>query len=170
MTDAGIGEINASTLFAALIAFGQLRFPLLFYPMALAQYAQAKVSANRVEKFLKLKEVKNDQSFYNREDESLERGSVNFKDATIYWRDPNVPLQDASDHARSDSSSLSGSSHSRGSLKNDIKGNDKTKSETNVDDTEEEELRYPQAILSNLSFSVKSGELVAVIGRVGSGR
>ena len=28
------GNITASTLFAALVAFGQLRFPLLFYPMA----------------------------------------------------------------------------------------------------------------------------------------
>merc|ERR1719421_2417231 len=30
------GEIKASTLFAALAAFSNLRFPLMFYPMALA--------------------------------------------------------------------------------------------------------------------------------------
>jgi ABC-type multidrug transport system fused ATPase/permease subunit len=40
-------SITASTLFAALVAFDQLRFPLLFYPLALAQLAQARVSAGK---------------------------------------------------------------------------------------------------------------------------
>ena len=50
-------DISASTLFSALVAFDQLRFPLLFYPMALAQLVQAKVSAARVEVFLGLNEI-----------------------------------------------------------------------------------------------------------------
>merc|ERR1740130_2279563 len=42
------GDIKASTLFAALAAFSNLRFPLMFYPMALASLAQARVSRTRL--------------------------------------------------------------------------------------------------------------------------
>lgn len=49
--------MRASVLFAALTAFDQLRFPLLFYPMALANYSQAKVSAQRIQAFLSMTEI-----------------------------------------------------------------------------------------------------------------
>jgi ABC-type multidrug transport system fused ATPase/permease subunit len=52
------GEAEASVLFAALVAFGQLRFPLLFYPMALAQLAQARVSITRIAEYMVMSEVK----------------------------------------------------------------------------------------------------------------
>ena len=51
------GEITAAILFAALSAFGQLRFPLMFYPMALASYAQATVSISRVAAYLSMSEL-----------------------------------------------------------------------------------------------------------------
>ena len=41
-------NISASTLFAAIVAFDQLRFPLLFYPVSLAQLSQASVSAAQI--------------------------------------------------------------------------------------------------------------------------
>merc|ERR1719267_302821 len=50
-------EMDASTLFAAITAFNQLRFPLLFYPMFFAQYVQAKVSLQRLADFLMMSEV-----------------------------------------------------------------------------------------------------------------
>ena len=50
------GEIRASTLFAALTAFGQLRFPLMFYPMALNGLAQFRVSRTRVASLLAMPE------------------------------------------------------------------------------------------------------------------
>ena len=37
-------SVSASILFASIVAFDMLRFPLMFYPLALAQYAQCKVS------------------------------------------------------------------------------------------------------------------------------
>ena len=51
------GEIKASTLFAALAAFSNLRFPLMFYPMALASLAQARVSRTRLAGLLALAET-----------------------------------------------------------------------------------------------------------------
>jgi len=53
--------MRASVLFAALTAFDQLRFPLLFYPMALANYSQAKVSAQRIQAFLSMTEIQKQQ-------------------------------------------------------------------------------------------------------------
>jgi hypothetical protein len=50
-------DISAATLFSALVAFEQLRLPLLWYPVSLAQLAQTKVSAARDELFLGLKQV-----------------------------------------------------------------------------------------------------------------
>jgi ABC-type multidrug transport system fused ATPase/permease subunit len=141
-------EITAATLFAALVAFDQLRFPLLFYPVSLAQLAQAKVSAARVQKFLEMKEVGN-ESFagggsYSRMDEGA--GEIRLQNATIYWSDPNIPLEETQ--------------HSRRSSRNN-------------DDTETSEnppMRYPKPILSNVSLHIRPGELCAVVGRVGSGK
>ncbi len=51
------GNVSAPTLFTALTAFGQLRFPLMFYPQALIALSQAKVSIQRVADFLALEEI-----------------------------------------------------------------------------------------------------------------
>jgi len=158
------GNISASTLFAALIAFGQLRFPLLFYPMTLASYSQASVSAKRIEDFLSLKEVRNDATIYNRDDESLKSKSrdggsgisIALNDVQIFWQDPNTSLEEHND------------SHHDG----DDNENEKSHNDNNSDalNNDQEKLSYPQPILSNVSLDVKTGELAAIIGRVGSGK
>ena len=51
------GDVRPSILFAALAAFNQLRFPLMFYPMTLAQYATMKVSQTRLAEFLSMPEL-----------------------------------------------------------------------------------------------------------------
>jgi ABC-type multidrug transport system fused ATPase/permease subunit len=179
------GTPSASTLFAALTAFGQLRFPLLFYPMALAQYAQASVSAKRIEAFLRMEEVgtgepvgdvapdsketegKEKAGIYNGKlQESLKVGEVTVKDVTIYWRNPDIPLPVGDDA----SSTLDQSIHSVGSKKSD--GSSKKVVQSNVDVEIESvpELRYPQPILSSVDLDVSPGELCAIVGRVGSGK
>jgi len=163
--------INASTLFTALVSFDQLRFPLLFYPMALAQLAQAKVSAQRVEAFLRLGEVSTSASAsdgkasYTLNDDALKKGEINATDVTIYWGDPTVPIKNSD--ADDGLSSLDGSSHSRSSKKS-------SKVDTNSageDDAEGTEvLRYHKAVLSEINLNVVPGELCAIVGRVGSGK
>ena len=155
------GNINASTLFAALVAFGQLRFPLLFYPMSLAQYAQASVSAKRIEAFLKLNEVRNDKEVYDRDSEDLSTGEVVINNATIYWGDPNVPIPVTDD-----------SSHSSiGSSANSKTGRRKSNQDDyNVIAEEEPEMRYCKPIVNDVNVNIYQGELLAIIGRVGSGK
>jgi ABC-type multidrug transport system fused ATPase/permease subunit len=162
-------DIRPSTLFASLVAFNQLRFPLLFYPMALAQYAQAKVSAIRLEAFLGLREIgssmkeKESKDNYSRESPDCPIGGISIEDATIYWGDPSVPII-PSGSAHPDS--LDGSTHSNKS------GRSSSLKKSDKQFVDEEEttpvLSYPHAILRDLSLNVAPGELCAVVGRVGS--
>ena len=154
-------NISASTLFAALVAFDQLRFPLLFYPISLAQLAQASVSAGRVQTFLRMKEVSVEiegDGVYERDPD--QPGSIRLEGATVYWSDPSVPLVDDSKHSKS--------TEARG---------DQTDGEDDITTKSMEEggngsghLRYPKAVLRDMTMEVSTGELCAVVGRVGSGK
>ena len=77
-------------------------------------------------------------------------GEIDIKNATIYWSDPNIPLDDTQHSRRSSKSSK----------------NEGTDTDAETEGAE----RYPKAILSDLSMNIKSGELCAVVGRVGSGK
>lgn len=178
--------IKASHLFAALVAFDQLRFPLLFYPMSLAQLAQAQVSAKRLENFLGLKEITRkekrksekkvnntgsevaDEPSYNSEDTSIKTGEIMLKDTTIYWRDPLIPIK-TSNSDDDNSNSLINESERSIKIKVSLKeeGDDRVDSESQ---TEERKLTYPKAIMSNMSLNIEPGELCAIVGRVGSGK
>jgi ABC-type multidrug transport system fused ATPase/permease subunit len=163
-------KITASTLFTALVAFEQLRFPLLFYPVSLAQLVQARVSASRVEAFLSLKEVStfstatDGNAAYSLGDESLKNGEIQASNVTIYWGDPNVPIKSTDDD--DNGSMLDGSNHSKSSRKSK-KSVDK---EGDNDAEATGELRYPKAILTGVNLKIVPGELCAIVGRVGSGK
>lgn len=153
-------EISASTLFAALVAFDQLRFPLMFYPMALAQLVQAKVSAARVEVFLGLKEIAHGEAMgggtYVREKNS--EGEITLDKAEVYWSDPDVPVDIPQDKSDDDSMSVTSRDTS-------------DKGSSNLDlESEPQGPVYPKAALKGISMEVKKGELCAVVGRVGSGK
>jgi ABC-type multidrug transport system fused ATPase/permease subunit len=151
-------DIKASTLFSALVAFDQLRFPLLFYPVALAQLAQAKVSAARVQTFLELPQV-GDQNLLTENGETTSSqdtasktkgvyvrklttgvgGSIVLDGATIYWNDPEVPLEETQ--------------HSRKSVQN-------SNADTDLESITKP--RYAKPILNKISMSVQPGQLCAV--------
>lgn len=149
-------NISASTLFAAIVAFDQLRFPLLFYPVSLAQLSQASVSAARVQNFLGLKEIGSADTIgnatYERVDDvgGLGGGQIEIQDATIYWSDPNIPLDVTQHSKRSD--------------------NDGKSVDTVPEAIEGEAVRYAKPILENLNMTVSPGGLCAVVGKVGSGK
>ena len=177
-------EIKASTLFAALVAFDQLRFPLLFYPVALAQLAQAKVSAARVQTFLQLPEVgaalalpaptankknKEDNDDAPRELEGKYvreltpategAGDIQLQDTTIYWNHPDVPLDDSTHHSRKSKKSSAGSDDEKSS-----------RSLTEPSASFAEAPRYAKPILNRVNMTVQPGQLCAVVGRVASGK
>lgn len=169
-------EISASRLFAAIVAFDQLRFPLLFYPMSLAQLVQAQVSAARLEIFLGMGEIviggATGKGTYKREKGA--GGGISLKDAEIYWSDPSIPLESTIDD---DNTSVDSTDKSLGvsteKLSDDgstSTGKDSTTKK--VDDLEDPTavLNYPKSALKNVNIEIKTGEICAVVGRVASGK
>ena len=51
------GEFTAAVVFTALAILNQLRFPLMFYPMVISQLADARVSLERLNKFMRQPEL-----------------------------------------------------------------------------------------------------------------
>eukprot|EP00980_Cylindrotheca_fusiformis_P028175 scaffold22585_cov149-Cylindrotheca_fusiformis.AAC.5 len=173
-------EITASRLFSAIAAFDQLRFPLLFYPAALAQLVQAKVSAARLEIFLGMGEIvvggATGKGTYKRENGS--GGGITLKDAEIFWRDPSVPLANPGDDDTVDEKSDADSTQKSVGISID-KLSDEGSASTNQDGSEKkvidpenpkEELTFPKSALKNVNIEIKTGELCAVVGRVASGK
>jgi len=154
---------TASTLFAAIVAFDQLRFPLLFYPMTIAGWAQAKVSLERISQFLGMKEVNtdSDNKQYVRRLEG--DGKIIVENATLYWRDPTMPM--------TREELLSKENNSKSSLLSldnaSTHGSNTSKSGTPDDHPE---LIYAKPVIQHASMKVESGQLCAIIGRVGSGK
>jgi ATP-binding cassette subfamily C (CFTR/MRP) protein 1 len=166
---------NASTLFAALAAFDQLRFPLLFYPVAFAALAQAGTSAARVENYLNMKEVGKGEytggGHYTRDETAIlhdeekesvsgQAGEIIVKNATIYWSNPNIPLAELADD---DNTSVASSNDTK------LERENSTKSVT-AELEEGSTKRYPKAVLNDVSLHVNPGELCAVVGRVAAGK
>jgi ABC-type multidrug transport system fused ATPase/permease subunit len=166
-------DISASRLFASIVAFDQLRFPLMFYPMSLAQLVQAQVSAARLEIFLSMGEIAGNgasgKGTYNRE--RCSKGGVTIKDADVYWSDPEVPLDSKAIKTESSGpddtteKSLAQSSDDDGSVATATDDSGKP-----LSDDENGGLHYPKAALKNLNLTIENGELCAVVGRVASGK
>ena len=168
------GTISPSILFSSIVAFDLIRMPLMFYPMALAQYVQCKVSLKRVGAFLGYGEV--NQKGYTR---NLDKeGEIAIENATFYWMDPNTPVPRS---ALKQDSSTDGSSHSSG--RNPKKGkslrhlisyrstaDQSTKDSTTDTEHPEDELVYPSAVMTDVNIKVPNGFLCAVVGPVGSGK
>jgi ABC-type multidrug transport system fused ATPase/permease subunit len=155
-------DISASVLFSALVAFDQLRFPLLFYPMALAQLVQARVSAARVEIFLDLSEIGTKdnagEGVYQRE--HSDEGSIIIENAEVYWGDPRVSVDKTVEiDIKDDTSTAMSTDDNRSSA-------DSSDTESGLGDG----IDRPRAVLSNINMKVSSGELCAVVGRVASGK
>ncbi len=143
------GEVRASTLFAALAAFGQLRFPLLFYPMAFAQLAQAKVSVGRVSEFLSLEEVKSAR---------VAGGdcSVSISNATYWWENPSREKEPEKDEG--------------GKKKGKKKSKAAATKPEDANGDAPKEVKEKTPTLQSIDLSISKGSLVAIVGRVGSGK
>lgn len=164
------GEIKASTLFAALVAFEFLRYPLLFYPMALALLAQARISLNRVADFLDMPEttdgIKGTYSYLQNDDDDnddekdakIENGEIYMKDALSYWSDPENPTTFNSRSSMSSKSSVISTSSSQQEGSSAAAASELGSS------------LHLRPAVSNSSMNVKPGELCVVVGRVASGK
>ena len=68
-------EMTASKAFTAILLFGMLRMPLIFYPMILIQFVAARESWRRIDKFANLDEI---QEGYYKPNEGANEGDERF--------------------------------------------------------------------------------------------
>ena len=176
--------VTAAILFAALSAFGQLRFPLMFYPMALASYAQATVSVSRVAAYLSMSELQQglvkDKPEPSKGASSVANGNGNNKDTgkpedrdtkavirvengSFYWEKPGTKEKVSYFLSKGKGKGNSG--------KEQKKTEDEEKAVVvDVEKGEAESSGEANAILENIDLSVGDKSLTAIIGPVGSGK
>lgn len=161
------GTVTAAILFAALSAFAQLRFPLMFYPMALASYAQASVSVSRVAVYLSMSELQQRELGQGKRDEEYDVGGngngIESKEANVVLRVHHASF---------------GWSKSEAKLGLKHEGNDtaelRKKRKPNGNGLIEQETGSAgtgsHPVLKDISVSIKDKSLAAIIGPVGSGK
>jgi len=74
-------NLTASKAFSVIALFNIMRFPFAFLPMGLVQYAQAKIAADRITRYLRLPKLEK----YVDMDEELPEGGIIIDDATFSW-------------------------------------------------------------------------------------
>lgn len=148
--------INPSTAFTTVALFNIMRFPFAFLPMGFLQFIQAKISVNRLRGYFDLPELQDNVSSDlppNAEEGSPEsqEGSITMRNASFGWVNPDVETGPLT-----------------GEKKKKKKGGKKEKEKIDTESEEKESINT--TILDDLTCTIKSGELVAIVGEVGCGK
>jgi len=149
-------EITAAKAFTTIALFNIMRFPFAFLPMGFLQYIQAKISIRRIGAYMDLPTLADcvvPQAPPSAEDGSPESqvGSITMQKASFGWINPK---------------------EERGPLQfGPVKKKKKKSKKEEVEETEVESIDQQKfTTIEDISFTIKTGELVAVIGEVGSGK
>jgi ATP-binding cassette subfamily C (CFTR/MRP) protein 1 len=183
------GNVRASVLFAALAAFNQLRFPLMFYPMALMSYMQARVSRARVASLLAMPETVAKQQ----EPDAGAGGSsgggaakgLSIRGGEFWWAEPKEGAQGGEVEApetlsagTTDGKPTPGAKAEKKATTKKGKKGKKVESATstgggegkaNMDKEASDDAAF-RPTLRDIDVEVREGELVAVVGSTGSGK
>ena len=155
-----LGNILTPTkVFTALALFNQLRFPLVFLPLLLNNLAEGKVSLVRLTKFLLTDEV---QDYVERDDET----STEFIGKQFSRQNQDaVVIENGTFSWSSDSETITHVS------KNEIPATPTPSDvETSAASSKSIVTENKRGYLSNIDLRVKKGELIAIVGPVGSGK
>jgi ABC-type multidrug transport system fused ATPase/permease subunit len=173
----------ASTLFTVIMIYGQLRFPLMMYPQMGAALQNARLSANRIERFLNAPEIDE-----NAKNESCHIDDsnvvVSIQKGTFHWTTPE-------DAKKYNDEKLVAAKEKLDKLNSQIQASKTPKKKVVVVDARDADIaaqrekeaakiqesvskmskwETPKPTLENVDLEVKKGQLVAIIGSVGSGK
>lgn len=184
------GSMEAHIIFAALSVFQQLRFPLMMLPMTANSLAEAKVSLNRLNRYLQATEV-TELRLTNGDDAvagnaaatptppstrsmdplDVSIGEVVVDNATFFWANPHAKV------VRVAEALAKKKRNAKKKKKKKLTEEERKKLEAAEEEArkKEEEDRKAAAqaavpAIREASFKVGAGELVAVVGSVGVGK
>jgi ABC-type multidrug transport system fused ATPase/permease subunit len=176
-------EMTASKAFTAILLFGMLRMPLIFYPMILIQFVAARESWRRIDKFANLDEIQ--EGYYKPNEGANEGGGggggpevmMAINGSSFSWGAEELVVDTAATGEGKGKEKRKGKSKGKG------KGKGKEAVETDEkaieleagttlkkDDLEDSTRSVTAKVLNDVHVSIARGELVAVVGRVGSGK
>ena len=166
--------LTASTAFTTVALFNIMRFPFAFLPMGLLQFIQSRISLKRLERYLDLPEL---PSYVEKStppsEPDVAPGSIVVKEGTFSWVDPDAkpirPVQEIKPE-RKRRSSRRGSRHSQSSTVAAAEQELQNSVRSSASKMTEGSAKTPTITLQELTFTIPSGELVAVVGSVGSGK
>jgi ATP-binding cassette subfamily C (CFTR/MRP) protein 1 len=167
--------LSAATAFTTVALFNIMRFPFAFLPMGLLQYIQSRISLKRLERYFDLPElpeyVEAEVPAAQAGDISSELGSITVQKGSFSWIDPDAkPIRPISEvkPKKEKKPSRRNSRSSASEVTSDVDMRDSVRS--GVSRTSESSLKTPTITLQDLDFFIPAGDLVAVVGPVGSGK
>lgn len=134
--------LDPATIFSALTWFGELRFPLMFLPTVIVGLADFKIAMQRIKALLLAPELDMEPTI-NKD----AKFGIEIVNGDFLWEAPPPVSEDD---------------------KKDSKLKDKPVEK--VEPVKHDDLPLPDAHLTNINIQIKKGDLVAVVGAVGSGK
>jgi ABC-type multidrug transport system fused ATPase/permease subunit len=169
--------LTASTAFTTVALFNIMRFPFAFLPMGLLQYIQSKISLRRLERYLDLPElaeyVEDKPAPGTSDDSNAAYGSITVVDGTFSWANPdNEPIRPINEKEVSRKSRRASAKAAKAAKADaDMAASIHASSDGDAASVSTEATSsIPTLTLQNLSFNIEAGDLVAVVGPVGSGK
>uniref|UniRef100_A0A7S2SAV0 ATP-dependent transporter ycf16 n=1 Tax=Eucampia antarctica TaxID=49252 RepID=A0A7S2SAV0_9STRA len=166
--------LSASRAFTTVALFNIMRFPFAFMPMGLLQYIQSKISVRRITRYLLLPElseyvIASPHPSYVADPNSPEAqiGSITMRGCSFSWVDQEAKIEPVQPKSKKSKKSRKGSGTLSNSSNHSYASSLSSKTSVNGEDVDDE---VNIATLRNLTVTIKKGELVAVVGSVGSGK
>jgi ABC-type multidrug transport system fused ATPase/permease subunit len=169
--------LDPATAFTTVALFNILRFPFAFLPMGLLQYIQSKVSLRRLERYLAMPELTeyvmdSAPPDVDPTSPSAQVGSITIVNGTFSWVDPDAePVKSVNEEEEQRSKQRKAKRQSK--IDKKAEKNDtsmKQSIHSTVSGATEEGSKAAPITLQNITLTIQPGQLVAVVGMVGSGK
>src|SRR5579862_4703386 len=158
-------ELNPAPIFSSLALFNSLRTPLNLLPMVIGQVIDAWSSVGRIQEYLSAEEIR-DEIIWDYEGKS----AVEVKDASFTWERTTTPeTTEAKVPKKQQKAGKKGKGWTAKTTKTADTGSPASAESDGAGSSAALSEREPFK-LNDLSFSIGRKELIAVIGRVGSGK
>lgn len=167
-------QLDAAKAFTTIALFNLMQMPFTFLPLGLAQYSQSIVSTTRMLDFFVAEELEAylDQSSSSEDPETV----IKFDQASLGWLDQESQTVSSEQQSKTKSDQIANAKDntetkisSTAKKEYEMVATHDAKDDGQTVEINEDPINRSVYTLDSISFSVKKGELVAIVGSVGSG-